>query len=376
MGISATGHYVPPLMIFKRKRMKPELLDHTPVGTIGACSENGWINTEIFMDYIKHFVTYTRCSKGHKILLILDGHNSHTKNLELIDYARENGLYLVSLPPHTSHKLQPLDRSYFKSLKSAFNAICTKWMRDHSGRRITVLQLGQLFNEAYNKSATMENAVSGFKTAGIYPFNPQIIPAEQFIDNMVESDEEVPILVGDVANNEVSLVRDVVARPAEYSIDLLVETTPFDQVVSTEVDVSFEEILSIPKLPPQKTKGEKSEIITGSPYKRRLVEAVESAQHKEAKQKANKENKLSKKTSGKKRVKKANKKTIDIPRTNDEDCECFVCGMQWSESKKGEIWVKLGVGYTGQKNKIPQTKIILMSFGITKTNSKKFLKKS
>lgn len=154
LGVSATGTYVPPLMIFKRKRMKPELLDHAPVGTIGDCSDNGWITTEISMRYIKHFVEHTRCSKENKVLLILDGHNSHTKNLELIDYAKDNGLHLISLPRHTSHKLQPLDRSYFKSLKSAFNAACTKWMRDHSGRRITILQLAELFNVAYIKSVS------------------------------------------------------------------------------------------------------------------------------------------------------------------------------------------------------------------------------
>ena len=51
--VSATGHYVPPLMIFKRKRLKLELTDNAPAGTIQGCSKNGWVNTELFIKYIK-----------------------------------------------------------------------------------------------------------------------------------------------------------------------------------------------------------------------------------------------------------------------------------------------------------------------------------
>ena len=122
------------------------------------------------------------CSEERKVLLIFDGHKTHTKSLELIDYARDNGIVLISLPPHTSHKFQPLDRSIFKPLKTHFNNECMKWMRNHPGRRITVDQLGSLFNEAYLKSATLANAVSRFKT-GIFPFNPEILPEHEFIDD-------------------------------------------------------------------------------------------------------------------------------------------------------------------------------------------------
>lgn len=139
------------------------------------------------MRYVKHFVKHTGCSKENKVLLILDGHNSHTKNIDLIDFAKKNGLYMISLPPHTSQKLQPLDRSYFKSLKSAFNAACTKWMRNHSGRRITILQLGELFNEAYVKSDTIENAA--FKTSGICPFDLNDISSDELIDKIIETNE-------------------------------------------------------------------------------------------------------------------------------------------------------------------------------------------
>ena len=72
----------------------------------------GWIDKNLFFKFIQHFVNTTNCSVERKVLLILDGHASHTKNIDLIDFARSKGLLLLSLPPHTSHKLQPLDRSF------------------------------------------------------------------------------------------------------------------------------------------------------------------------------------------------------------------------------------------------------------------------
>lgn len=52
---NAVGNYIPAMMIFRHKRMKPKLIDHAPMGTIQACSDNGWIETELCMQYIQHF---------------------------------------------------------------------------------------------------------------------------------------------------------------------------------------------------------------------------------------------------------------------------------------------------------------------------------
>ncbi|XP_065683261.1 uncharacterized protein LOC124813179 [Hydra vulgaris] len=162
LAFNCVGHYIPPMIIFKRKRMLDSLIDDAPPGTVGRCSKSGWVDTNLFMDFIRHFVIHGNCSTTNKCLLILDGHKSHTKNLNLLNYASINGLHILSLPPHTSHKLQPLDRTLFKSLKSDYNLVCTTWMRKHPGRRITVDKLSGLFCQAYVKAATVENAISGF----------------------------------------------------------------------------------------------------------------------------------------------------------------------------------------------------------------------
>lgn len=91
-------------------------------------------------------------------LLILDGHSTHTKNLAVIDLARENAETLV-LPPHCSHRLQPLDVSFMKPLSTFYNQECEKWLRSHPDRVITMFQIGEVSGLAYITAATPEVAI-------------------------------------------------------------------------------------------------------------------------------------------------------------------------------------------------------------------------
>ncbi|KIJ45462.1 hypothetical protein M422DRAFT_166240, partial [Sphaerobolus stellatus SS14] len=78
-------------------------------------TDNEWTNDLICQQwFIKVFVPF---AKGHsdatkKILLVLDGHGSHTTP-EMVDCANKNGIILLQLPPHTTHRLQPLDVGIF-----------------------------------------------------------------------------------------------------------------------------------------------------------------------------------------------------------------------------------------------------------------------
>nr|CAI5838651.1 unnamed protein product [Callosobruchus analis] len=53
-----------------------------------------------------------------KALLLLDGHTTHSKNLNAILLAREHGVVLLQLPGHTTNRLQPFDVSLFKPMEN------------------------------------------------------------------------------------------------------------------------------------------------------------------------------------------------------------------------------------------------------------------
>lgn len=177
---SAAGSYIPPMFIFPRKRMAEGLMANAPAGSIGVCTDNGWTDGNMFMKWLQHFTTITKPSPQEKHLIILDGHHSH-KTLAVIEYARTNGIELVTLPPHCTHKMQPLDRTLFKALKSAYNSASDTWMVAHKGQRISFFDMAGIFATAYNKTATVEKAVNGFRVCGLWPYNNQIFSDEDFV---------------------------------------------------------------------------------------------------------------------------------------------------------------------------------------------------
>ena len=135
--MNATGTYVPPLIVFPRKNMKQEPMDGAPAVSNSACHPSGWIQTDIFTKWFDHFVHLVKPSADDPVLLIVDGHYSHTKNIDVVDKAREHSFSIVSLPPHSRHKMQPLDDVFLKPLKTYYAQEIEKWQDNNPGRIVT-----------------------------------------------------------------------------------------------------------------------------------------------------------------------------------------------------------------------------------------------
>lgn len=177
--MSASGSYLPPCFIFPRKNMKIELMDDSPPGSIGFAQENGWTTSEIFLKWLKFFAETVKPTETEKVLLVLDGHISH-KSLEAQVYAKSKGIVLFCLPPHCTHRVQPLDVTFFGPLSTYYNQEITSWLKQNPGRVVSHFQVGKIFKAAYQKAATMNNAEKGFVKTGIYPFNKDIFPDWMF----------------------------------------------------------------------------------------------------------------------------------------------------------------------------------------------------
>ncbi|GFU00690.1 DDE-1 domain-containing protein [Trichonephila clavipes] len=88
--------------------------------------------------------------------------------------------HVIGLPPHTSHRLQPLDVSFFGSLKTYYIQACDNVMSTHPGQTITDKNIGKLLNTTYFKAATVGNIAKGFKECGIEPHNPLVFSEHDF----------------------------------------------------------------------------------------------------------------------------------------------------------------------------------------------------
>lgn len=84
-----------------------------------SISESGWTNDVICVGWFKDtFIPFVvlRNPSGAPTLLIFDGHGSHI-TMEMVELAKEHNIVLYRLPPHTTHKLQPLDVGFFNHIQ-------------------------------------------------------------------------------------------------------------------------------------------------------------------------------------------------------------------------------------------------------------------
>ena len=82
--------------------------------------------------WFKHFVNFTKPSAEDPVLLILDGHYSHTRHLDVIKYAKEQHVAIICLPAHSSHKMQPLDVAFMHPLKTYYNEEIRMWLANQT----------------------------------------------------------------------------------------------------------------------------------------------------------------------------------------------------------------------------------------------------
>jgi hypothetical protein len=92
-------------------------------------------------------------------LLVLDGHSTHSKNLEAIKMAQKNGVLLLQLPDHTTHCLQPLDVAIFQPFQTFYDAAVSKWLWGNPCENVTQFVVTALLAEANGKDATLSNTI-------------------------------------------------------------------------------------------------------------------------------------------------------------------------------------------------------------------------
>lgn len=356
--VSAAGSFVPPMLIFSRKRMKAELTDGAPPGTIFACNESGWMRTEVFKQWFAHFVSFVKPSIGEPALLILDGHLSHTRNLDVILSARENFVTILCLPPHCTHKLQPLDVAVMGPLSVYLDQALEKWLNHHPGRTVTVFQISQIFCEGYLKACIPTNGINGFRKTGIFPFDPEVFSDVDFLAAEVtdqilsDLDESENMALGSSSCNVPDLSTDITNKEDNGSSethDLYKNPEPGpsskrDEQMNSSFTVTPQECQSFPKIQGKrnatKRKSCGSAVLTSTPYKTALEEDIKK---KEAKGKTIKaKNGNDKKTLKQKKPKP--QKNIKESRSNSSDSEdnernatCLYCCEEYFTSIDGWI---------------------------------------
>ena len=174
--ICANGSSIPLFIIVAGKTHLSSWYENSPLPNNWAISvtENGWTTNERCLDWLQHFQKHTITQKKGKYrLLILDGHESH-QSADFQLYCQQNGIITLYMPAHSSHKLQPLDIACFRPLKRAYGDEISNLMRTYI-THITKEEFFPALYKAHTKAITESNIKSGFRGAGLVPFNPTYV---------------------------------------------------------------------------------------------------------------------------------------------------------------------------------------------------------
>lgn len=359
VAVSAVGNATPPMFLFPRKKFQDHFIRDGPPGSIGAANGSGWMTVETFYTFMQHFIAHARPSIENPILLMLDNHESHLA-IKTINYAKENGVVMLSFPPHCSHRLQPLDRSVYGPFKKYLSSAQDSWLRNHPGKSMTIYDIPSLVRHALPLAATPVNITKGFKVSGIEPFNRDVFGDDEFLpasvtdqpapppqssqtESVAPTSADVPEETLDKSTSDSpAIVNDNLRPPACSEVNELepVASTSGLRKNSSKPNAKNNIVFSpafvrpLPKAEQRKQtlkgrKKRKSAVLTDTPEKDALEEEQTGRNLKKSKEVL------------KLKVKKVKKKVfVSSDSSSEEECFCLVCSEEFGNSKPNEKWVR------------------------------------
>lgn len=251
--------------------------------------------------------------------------------------AIENGVTLLSFPPHCSHKLQPLDVSVYGPVKSYYKTQCNAWQKNNANKAIEIRHIASLVRKTLDLALTPRNIKPGFEATGISPYNPNVFTDSDFVEAVVEGKNEAVVAAEpDEVNND--LQRRIVVNASEAAAHQQVSTSEISSTLSSVLSSIGPLQASTPQI--KSNRGRKSMKSTVLTSPENVVKAKDKAKKKLlAKEKAttNKEKKLlkrkqptqkesrPKKPAGKRCKKKSSSSEEDDDNEEEDVDFCIIC---------------------------------------------------
>lgn len=230
---SASGETLPPVVVFPYQKVPQKIVNSMPDDWVIGRSETGWMRTETFFEYIAN--DFSNWLNQHQIkrpvLLLVDGHKSHL-SMHLSEFCSNNQIILYSLPPNTTHIMQPADVGAFKGIKSDYQKTVREWsvLPENHGRTITKTNFCQILKLVLEKTDRTSTIINAFRKCGLFPFDPDAIDYSKCVHNNLEKLNETANENEAISVNEIETTKKVLLSVKKQIIEngidfeILIET--------------------------------------------------------------------------------------------------------------------------------------------------------
>ena len=307
---SASGIYLPPLVVYKGLNLYGSWCENGPEGTQYSHSPSGWMADTIFENWFKDTFIPFVSNLEKPVILMFDGHGSHL-TYNTVKSAIDNMIIIICIPPSTSHALQPLDVGVFFPLKGRWRKILLRFYRESRMQSVEKGSFPSLLKQLW-ETVSSTHLINGFRKAGLWPFNQAAVSVEKCV---AEADD---IIV------ETEPGADTPRKALRQAIINAIAPPPSKDT---------EKALENAKKKRKRVQAKSGEVLTTPTVLQRLKDEAEA---RSAKQKEKKE-KLRKNL-----LKKIEEDEEDVESESEEEEDnttCSLCGQLWRKYTKKGQWL-------------------------------------
>ena len=175
VAVNAQGQATKPALLWNTKKIRGDMFLRAQCPVTLKGMPDGWSSEEVFLEWVETVLvkeTQPLSNPQKCILLLVDGSKTHL-TLQGLQKMKSWDVEVVMFPPHRTDVIQPLDKAVFKALKASFRKKEEHWKRKNHHRAPSPADFVQLWTDAYVDAVTPRHILSGFRSCGISPFDPQ-----------------------------------------------------------------------------------------------------------------------------------------------------------------------------------------------------------
>jgi hypothetical protein len=142
-----------------------------------SSSPSGWTSDEIGSKWLQELFETRTAAKARRNwrLLFVDGHGSHVTT-DFLQKTLERKILIVTYPPHTAHRLQPLDVGCLAPLAAYYSQSLEAFSNSSEGlTRMSQKDFFSVFWPAWQRAFTESNIKSSWKKTGLVPWCPSVV---------------------------------------------------------------------------------------------------------------------------------------------------------------------------------------------------------